>query len=66
MPDGQLRMPKVPEDLLLMTGQFGQIVAAMPGQNVVIVRLGETRNWDYTADTQDLIAPILEAFSARN
>ena len=66
MPDGQLRMPKVPEDLLLMTGQFGQIVAAMPGQNVVIVRLGETRNWDYTADTQDLIVPILEAFSARN
>ena len=40
-------LPSLPEDTMLMKGQFGQLTAVVPSRGVVIVRLGETHGWDF-------------------
>jgi len=47
---------------MLMNGTFGQFVAVLPSSNVVIVRLGETHDWDLARDPDSLITDLLKAF----
>lgn len=65
--DGAERMPRprLPSDALMMNGQFGQLVAVIPSKNVVIVRLGQSNDWDFSTDPDDLIANILSALPAK-
>jgi CubicO group peptidase (beta-lactamase class C family) len=56
-----LPRPSLPPDLMLMNGTFGQFVAVIPSRNLVIVRLGETHNWDLDRDPDLLIADLLKA-----
>jgi len=56
-----LPRPSLPSDLMLMNGSFGQFVAVIPSRNLVIVRLGETHNWDIDRDPDPLIADLLKA-----
>ncbi len=49
-------------DVMLMNGTFGQFVAVLPSSNVVIVRLGETHDWDLARDPDSLITDLLKAF----
>jgi CubicO group peptidase (beta-lactamase class C family) len=58
--------PLLPEDTLMMIGQFGQMTAVEPNLGVVIVRLGETHAGDTKAARQRLIADILAAVHDRN
>lgn len=59
-PNGQpRRRPSLPDDTMLMNGQFGQLVAVIPSRGVTIVRLGDTRDWDFAADPDRLIADVL-------
>lgn len=53
--------PMIPEDTLLMTGQFGQVTAIVPSRRIVIVRLGETHSGDLKLAQQRLISDILAA-----
>ena len=53
--------PALPEDTLLMTGQFGQTIAVIPSYNAVIVRLGETHGGTIELDRERLIAGVLSA-----
>lgn len=65
-PNGEARRrPTLPEDTMLMNGQFGQLVAVIPSRGITIVRLGDTRNWDFAADPDRLIGDVLEAASPR-
>ena len=57
----QLPRPRLPADTLLMNGQFGQLVAVVPSRKVVIVRLGQSNNWDFSNDPDQLIVSILSA-----
>ena len=57
----QLPRPRLPIDTLLMNGQFGQLVAVVPSRNLVIVRLGQSNNWDFSNDPDRLIVSILSA-----
>jgi CubicO group peptidase (beta-lactamase class C family) len=45
-----LPRPSLPSNLLLMNGQFGQFVAVLPSSNTVVVRLGETHDWNLDKD----------------
>jgi len=47
---------------MLMNGTFGQFVAVLPSSNMVIVRLGETHDWDLARDPDLLITDLLKAF----
>jgi len=58
--------PLLPEDTLMMIGQFGQTTAIVPSRGVVIVRLGETHVGDIKAARQRLIANILAAVNDRS
>jgi CubicO group peptidase (beta-lactamase class C family) len=51
--------PSLPEDALLMTGQFGQTIAVIPSYNAVIVRLGETHGRTIESDRERLIVGVL-------
>jgi CubicO group peptidase (beta-lactamase class C family) len=56
-----LGVPPMPEDAYYFLGHDGQIVAIVPSRDLVIVRLGLTRNggdWDHARD----LAPIVQAF----
>jgi CubicO group peptidase (beta-lactamase class C family) len=56
-----LGVPPMPEDAYYFLGHDGQIVAIVPSRDLVIVRLGLTRNggdWDHARD----LAPIVRAF----
>ncbi len=53
--------PQLPEDTLLMTGQFGQTVAIVPSYGVVIVRLGETHGATIEPDRERLIVGVLSS-----
>jgi CubicO group peptidase (beta-lactamase class C family) len=55
--------PPLPEDTYYMLGHDGQIVAIVPSRDLVIVRLGLTRDsaWDPALD----LAPIVQAFPPR-
>lgn len=57
------RLPRtrLPDDTMLMNGQFGQMVAVIPSRKVVIVRLGQSNSWDFSADPDRLVADILAA-----
>jgi CubicO group peptidase (beta-lactamase class C family) len=55
--------PPMPDDAYYMLGHDGQIVAVVPSRDLVIVRLGLTReggDWDSARD----LAPIVAAFPA--
>jgi hypothetical protein len=56
------RWPRLPPDTMLMTGQFGQLVAVIPSHDLLIVRLGETHDWDTARDPDQLVSDILMAF----
>lgn len=56
--------PPMPEDAYYMLGHDGQIVAVVPSRDLVIVRLGLTRDpsaWSHAA----ALAPIVAAFPAK-
>ncbi len=53
--------PKLPDDSLLMNGQFGQLIAVIPSRRVVIVRLGQSNRWDFGKDPDELVVDILAA-----
>jgi CubicO group peptidase (beta-lactamase class C family) len=57
----RIARPSLPEDVMLMNGQFGQLTAVVPSRGVVIVRLGDTRDWDFAADPDRLVASLLAA-----
>jgi CubicO group peptidase (beta-lactamase class C family) len=61
--DGQRPRPSLPSDLLLMNGTFGQFVAVLPADRLVIVRLGDTRDWDIDRDPDPFISAIRDAVS---
>jgi hypothetical protein len=42
-------------------GFGGQVMAVVPSHNAVIVRLGESRGWDFGQDTNNFVASILRA-----
>lgn len=56
--------PTLPSDLMLMNGRSGQFVAVVPSRAMVIVRLGETRDWRLDTDPDRLIAELIEAIPA--
>lgn len=56
--------PTIPADTMLMNGQFGQLTAIVPSRRLVIVRLGETHDWDFSSDPDRLIASIVAAIPA--
>jgi CubicO group peptidase (beta-lactamase class C family) len=62
LPDSpQLGEPPTPEDAYYMLGYDEQVVAVVPSRDLVIVRLGLTREggaWDHTR----VLAPIVQAF----
>ncbi|HSB58760.1 MAG TPA: serine hydrolase, partial [Methyloceanibacter sp.] len=62
LPD--LGEPPFPEDAYYMLGHDGQTVAIVPSRDLVIVRLGLTRD-DCSWDPAHLLAPIVNAFPAR-
>lgn len=53
--------PRIPDDTLLMNGQFGQVIAVIPSQRTVIVRLGQSNSWDFSQDTDELVEDVLAA-----
>ena len=56
--------PPMPEDTYYMLGYEEQVVAVVPSRDLVIVRLGITREegaWDHARD----LAPIVRAFPPR-
>lgn len=56
-----LGVPPMPEDAYYFLGHDEQIVAVVPSRDLVIVRLGLTReggDWDHARD----LAPIVQAF----
>ncbi len=60
----QLGEPPMPEDAYYMLGYDQQIVAIVPSRDLVIVRLGLTRDakaWDHAKE----LAPIVLAFAPR-
>jgi len=60
----QLGEPPMPEDSYYMRGYDQQIVAVVPSRDLVIVRLGLTRDassWDHAQE----LAPIVQAFPRR-
>jgi CubicO group peptidase (beta-lactamase class C family) len=60
----QLGEPPMPEDAYYMLGYDQQIVAIVPSRDLVIVRLGLTRDakaWDHAKE----LAPIVSAFAHR-
>lgn len=65
LPDSpQLGEPPMPEDAYYMLGYDEQVVAVVPSRDLVIVRLGLTREggtWDHARD----LAPIVQAFPPR-
>ena len=55
----------MPEDAYYMLGYDEQVVVVVPSRDLVIVRLGLTREegtWDHARD----LAPIVQAFPARS
>jgi len=57
--------PPMPEDAFYMLGYDEQVVAVVPSRDLVIVRLGLTRDegaWDHARD----LAPIVQAFPLRS
>lgn len=58
---GSRPRPVLPADTLLMNGQFGQLIAVIPSQRVVIVRLGQSNSWDFSEDPDELVEEILGA-----
>ena len=59
---GQKTLPGLPEDVIHLGGNDGQMIVVIPSKNAVIVRLGVTR-WPATmeADVYPLIRQIYEA-----
>jgi CubicO group peptidase (beta-lactamase class C family) len=57
-----LPRPSLPSDVMLMNGTFGQFVAVLPSTNMVIVRLGESHDWDLAKDPDSLITDLLKTF----
>jgi CubicO group peptidase (beta-lactamase class C family) len=55
--------PPLPEDTYYMLGHDGQIIAVVPSRDLVIVRLGLTREsaWDPALD----LAPVVQAFPSQ-
>lgn len=66
LPDSpQLGEPPMPEDAYYMLGYDEQVVAIVPSRDLVIVRLGLTREggvWDHARD----LAPTVQAFPPRS
>jgi len=56
--------PPLPEDAYYMLGHDGQTVAVVPSRNLVIVRLGLTRD-ECAWDPAGVFAPIVRAFPPR-
>ena len=57
----RLPRPRLPSDTMLMNGQFGQLVAVVPSRKLVVVRLGQSNDWDFSNDPDELIAEISAA-----
>ena len=53
--------PSLPQDTMLLNGQFGQMTAIVPSRRVIIVRLGEAHRWDFANDPDQLVASVLAA-----
>ena len=58
---GSRAHPLLPEDTLLMTGQFGQVTAVIPSRSLLIVRMGESHGPDAGAKIDRVIAEIVGA-----
>ncbi len=66
-PDGDAarrKHPRLPADLLSAEGYEGQIVAIAPSQDVIVVRLGVTKQ-RAAFETRDFVADVLAAFPDR-
>lgn len=62
MPDGQQRLPGLPDRAYFMGGHDGQMVIVIPSKNAVIVRLGMTRPpVDNDVDVMPGLAAIVDA-----
>lgn len=62
MPDGQQRLPGLPDSAYFMGGHDGQMVIVLPSKNAVIVRLGMTRPpVDNDVDVMPGLAAIVDA-----
>ena len=57
-------LPSTPEDMLMIEGAFGQVIAVIPSRDLVIVRLGDTRHWT-SARLVDLVSSVIGAIHTR-
>ena len=57
-------LPSAPEDMLMIEGAFGQVIAVIPNRDLVIVRLGDTRRWT-SSRLVDLVSSVIGAIHAR-
>jgi CubicO group peptidase (beta-lactamase class C family) len=55
------RHPLLPDDTLLMSGQFGQVTAVIPSRRLVIVRMGESHSADAGPRIDVLLAAVIAA-----
>ncbi len=65
-PDATTGVPaiaNVPTDLVYLSGHDGQMVAAIPSRDLVVVRLGESSSWGRSA-AGDLIEAIVQVVDA--
>lgn len=60
-----LRLPDCPADLFMAEGHNGQVLAVVPSEHAVLVRLGWTTG-DQRFDTNKVFVAILEALQARH
>lgn len=56
------RHPLLPEDALIMSGQFRQITAVIPSRRLVIVRMGESHSADAGPRIDRQLASIIAVF----
>ncbi|MBI4831437.1 MAG: serine hydrolase, partial [Candidatus Lindowbacteria bacterium] len=60
---------RIPEDAYFAMGNDGQVVAIIPSQQMVVVRLGLSRSdetWDYEGFIADVLAAMPQASTAAN
>src|SRR5579859_872714 len=62
--DTPLRLPDCPADLYMAEGHNGQVMAVVPSEHAVLLRLGWTTG-DERFDTNKIFVAILEALQAR-